>query len=100
MLANIFLTEIFIPEAGMLTITSVKITDDLKIAKVYISFLEPKLPIVDIISILKSKNKIIRHHLGLSLSLKYTPILRFYHDNTLEHVQRIDNLINKINNAD
>ena len=83
----------------MLTVSNVETTDDLKIVKVYISFLEPKIPINEILLILKSKNNIIRHLLGLELTLKYTPALRFYHDNTLEHVQRIDKLINKIHNG-
>ena len=41
-MANIFLSVIYIPEAGLLTVTNVKVTNDLKIAKIYISFLENK----------------------------------------------------------
>ena len=86
----------FIPEAGLLTVTKVALTDDLKIAKVYLSFFENKKPIVDILGILVSKHKLIRRHMGSQLTLKYIPQLRFYYDDSIEHAQRINDLIGKI----
>ena len=66
----------------------------------YLSFLENKKPTDDIIGILSEKHNRIRHHLGQKLTLKYTPQLRFYYDNTLEQVGRIDHLIEKIHKND
>ena len=99
-LANLFISEVFIPEAGLLTVTKVRVTDDLKIAKVYLSFLENKKPAEDVLDILKSKHNLIRHHVGLNIVLKYIPQLQFFHDNSLEHAQRIDDLIHKIHQDD
>ena len=99
-LANLFISDIFIPEAGLLTVTNVKISDDLKIAKVYLSFLENKKPIDEVIEIIKTKHNFIRHHVGLNIELKYIPQLRFYYDDSLEHAQRIDDLIDKIHKDD
>ena len=90
----------FIPEAGLLTVTKVTITDDLKIAKVYLSFFENKKPIEDILKILVSKHNLIRHHMGLKLTLKYIPQLQFYYDDSIYHAQRIDDLIQKIHKND
>ena len=90
----------FIPEAGLLTVTKVKVTDDLKLAKVYLSFLENKKPVDDILDILDSKHNLIRHHMGLKLTLKYTPQLKFYYDDSIYHAQRIDDLIQKIHKND
>ena len=95
-LANLFISEVFIPEAGLLTVTKVTVTDDLKIAKVYLSFLENKQPIEDVLKILKSKHNLIRHNVGLKLTLKYIPQFQFYYDDSIEHAQRIDDLIQKI----
>ena len=95
-LANLFISEVFIPEAGLLTVTKVTVTDDLKIAKVYLSFLENKKPIEDVLEILESKHNLIRHLVGLKLTLKYIPQLQFYYDDSIEHAQRIDDLIQKI----
>ena len=77
-----------------------KVTDDLKLAKVYLSFLENKKPTDDIIGILSEKHNLIRHHLGQKLTLKYIPQLRFYYDNTMEQAERIDHLLEKIHKDD
>ena len=95
-LANLFISEVFIPEAGLLTVTKVTVTDDLKIAKVYLSFLENKKPVEDVLEILESKHNLIRHNVGSKLTLKYIPQLQFYYDDSIEHAQRIDDLIQKI----
>ena len=95
-LANLFISEVFIPEAGLLTVTKVTVTDDLKIAKVYLSFLENKKPVEEVLEILESKQKHIRYNVGSKLTLKYIPQLQFYYDDSIEHAQRIDDLIQKI----
>jgi ribosome-binding factor A len=95
-LANLFISDLTIPEAGLLTVTKVTVTDDLKIAKVYFSFMENKKPVEDILEILKSKHSLIRRHVGLKLTLKYIPQLQFYYDDSIVYAQRIDDLIQKI----
>ena len=94
-LANLFISKIFIPEAGLLTVSKVEVTYDLKIAKVYLTFLENKKSIEDVLKIIKAKHNLIRHYVGLNLTLKYIPKLLFYHDDSLDHAQKIDNLIQK-----
>ena len=84
----------------MLSVTKVKVTDDLKIANVYISFLDNKKTVSELMQILISKKKIIRHYAGLELGLKYNPELRFYYDDTMKHAERIHKLINKIHDDD
>ena len=76
------------------------VTDDLKLARVYLSFLENKKPIEDILKILKAKHKIIRHYVGLKLTLKYIPQLKFYYDDSIKHAQRINDLLKMIKTDD
>ena len=95
-----FISEVFIPEAGLLTVTKVKVADDLKLAKVYLSFLANKEPVDDILKILKSKHSLIRQITGSKLTLKYIPQLQFYFDDSMENAQRINNLIQKLNKDD
>ena len=76
------------------------VTEDLKIAKIYLSFLENKLPVEDVINIFKSKHNLIRFHLGNNLALKFVPQLRFYYDDSIEHAQHIDSLLQKIHKND
>ena len=75
-------------------------TDDLKIAKIYISFLENKKTVDELILVLKDKTKLIRHYVGLKLNLKYIPELRFYHDDTMQYAEKINKLINTIHHDD
>ena len=75
-------------------------TDDMKIAKIYISFLENKKTVDELILVLKDKTKLIRHYVGLKLNLKYIPELRFYHDDTMQYAEKINKLINKIHHDD
>ena len=35
--------------------------------------------------------------MGKTLKLKYIPEIKFYHDNTLEEMEKINTLINKVN---
>ena len=76
------------------------VTEDLKIAKIYLSFLENKLPVEDVINIFKSKHNLIRFHLGNKLTLKFIPKLRFYYDDSIEHAQHIDSLLQNIRKDD
>lgn len=99
-LGNLFIAEVFISDAGLLTVTNVKVTDDLKLAKVYLSFLENKKPVNEILMILRSKNNIIRRSLGKKLSIKYIPQLQYYYDDSIEHAHNIDKLIKKIHKND
>ena len=76
------------------------VTEDLKIANIYLSFLENKLPVKDVISIFISKHNLIRFHLGNKLTLKFIPQLKFYYDDSIEHAQHIDSLLQKIHKDD
>ena len=77
-----------------------KVTEDLKIANIYLSFLENKLPAEEVIGIFISKLNQIRYHMGNKLTLKFVPQLRFYYDDSIEHAQYIDSLFQKLHKDD
>lgn len=96
-LSHIFINQFRIPEAGLLTVTSVKITKDLRICNVYISFLAPKQePLVILDHVIKNSKKI-RFCLGNKLKSKYVPELKFYYDDTLKKAEKINIIMNKVN---
>jgi ribosome-binding factor A len=53
-----------------------------------------------VIDIFKSKQNQIRFHLGNKLTLKFIPQLRFYYDDSIEHAQHIDSLLQKLHKND
>lgn len=82
---------------GLVTISKVMISPDLKIAKVYLSFLGNKDPIDVCLEKINEKKKHIRYLLAKHIVLRYMPDLMFYHDDTIEYADKIQKLLNTIN---
>lgn len=69
---------------GMVSITRVDTTGDLRYARVYISVLD-KSREKDVLKGLKSASGFLRRELGRALQLRYTPELRFIGDDSIQH---------------
>ena len=95
-LGNIFIANIQIQDAGLLTVSKVEVTSDLRLAKVFISLLNSKKPSNEVIDYIKHRRKVIRYHLGNKLNAKFVPDLRFYYDDSLKKAEIIGTLLNKI----
>lgn len=85
---------------SLVTITSVRMSPDLQIAKVYLSVIGGSVTVQDVIRILSKKAGSIRHYLGQKIRLRTVPELRFYYDDTLEKMEHIQKLIDKANTND
>ena len=95
----IFLQRIREPEFGFITITYVKVSPDLKQAKIYFSVLEKEKREL-VLDKIQNKIKFIRSELAHRISMKFTPELKFYLDDRIDYVERIENLIDKIHRED
>lgn len=95
----IFLYKLVEPELGLVTITNVKVSPDLKIAKVYISVLDREKRDM-VLSKVQAKTGFIRSELAHRIKIKFTPELRFFIDDTLDYVEKIEGLIKKIHEND
>jgi ribosome-binding factor A len=84
------------PSFGFITVTDVKMTPDLKIAKVAFSVFGSEEVRAKTMKMLEGKKSHIRGLVGSRMSLKFTPALQFFLDDTLEHVDRINTLIKQI----
>ncbi len=85
--------EIRDPRIGFITITHVKLTPDLKEARVYFSQIGSDEERAESIKGLESALGYIRRSLGQRLKLRSVPTLRFYYDDTLEYAEHIDELL-------
>ncbi len=81
---------------GLVTISNVIMTPDLKLAKIYLSFLGNKEPIDKCVEKINNKKKHIRYILAKHVVLKYMPDLIFYYDDTMEYADRMQKIFNKI----
>ena len=81
---------------GLTTVTDVKMTPDLKIARVYFSVFGGSEIQSKTMAMLDEEKSHIRGLVGSHLRLKFTPSLQFFLDDTLDHVDRINHLIKRI----
>jgi len=83
-------------QLGFVTITEVKVTDDLQHAKVYFTVYGSEQERISTEKLLKRMTAFVRYHIGQRIRLRYTPEIVFYYDETIKRAARIDELINKI----
>lgn len=95
----IFLLKLQNLDSSLVTITHVRVSADLKIAKVYVSIFE-KDRREEVFEKIKSKTKFIRSELASRITIKFVPELKFFLDDTLDYVEKIEELIKKIHEND
>jgi len=95
----IFLFELQNMDSGLITITNVRVSPDLKIAKIYVSIFENERREM-VLEKIKSKTKFIRSKLASRITIKFVPELKFFLDDTLDYVEKIEGLIKKIHEND
>jgi ribosome-binding factor A len=99
-LADVILRDLAGPGLGLITVTKVITTNDLKVCKIYFSFLANKEPADKCLEKIESRKKQIRMHLSSKLYLRFMPELLFYYDDTGEYVSKIDELLKQIHKDD
>ena len=80
---------------GMISVTMVDTTGDLRYAKVFLSVLGLRSE-KEFLAGLKSASGYLRRELGRSLDLRYTPELLFELDKSIERGSRINTILNDL----
>ena len=81
-----------VAEAGMVSVTAVDTTTDLKYAKIYVSVLD-KSASAQVLKGLKSASGYLRRELGRALNLRNTPELTFVRDDSIDKGAHILDLL-------
>ena len=81
---------------GLISVTKVKITPDLKYAKVYVSILNAKNQ-EKTLNGLKDSSGFIRTQIAKTINLRITPQLVFEIDDSIEYGMKIDSIIKELN---
>ena len=84
-----------VSQTGMVSITRVDTTGDLRYARIYISALEK-----EVLKGLKSAAGFLRRELGRSLQLRYTPELQFVADDSIQHGAHILEVLRQVEQQD
>lgn len=82
---------------AFITVTRVRVTPDLSLARVFLSFLNTQTAKEDLQSI-KNKSNEIRYKLGVRIKnqARIVPQLEFFLDDTNEYVEHMDKIFEKI----
>lgn len=80
---------------GIISVTKVSVTNDLKYCKIYVSMLGTK-DIEKALEALKSSSGFIRREIGKSVRMYFTPEIKFELDTSMEYGAHIDKIINEL----
>ena len=80
---------------GLISVTKVKVSPDLKYARVYISMINSK-STKNTLAGLKRATGFIRSRVAEKINLRVTPELVFELDDSMEYGERIDNILKEI----
>jgi ribosome-binding factor A len=94
-IALIIQREIRDPGMGFITVLGVKMSDDLKDAKVYLSIYGDEETKASTLAALKRSRSYIKFLLGKKIQMRFMPELHFVIDDTYEKAARIEEILKK-----
>ncbi len=92
-ISQMLLRDLKDPRLRGITLTGVRMTDDLRHGRVFFSHLEGQSRASQAVAGFRSAGGFIRHQVGQALGLRYTPELEFEFDPGLERAARIGALL-------
>ena len=88
------------PRVDGVSLTSVELSRDLSVARVYFSLLDPADEPQPALEGLQAASGFLRRKLGRALKVRHVPELRFQHDDSAEQGAKISQLIDRALRAD
>lgn len=95
-IAQIVGFELEDPRLTMVTVTEVRVADDLRDASVYVTVQGDEREHQQALKALEHAAPYVRRQLGFSLNLRHTPVLHFVRDTVEEKAERVDALLEEI----
>jgi ribosome-binding factor A len=95
-IAMLILQEIKDPRINLVTVTGVSLTQDLKVAHVYVSVMGDEEAKIRSLQILTNASGFMRLKVGENVRMQFTPKIIFAIDNALDEKARIDRLLKQI----
>ena len=95
-IAELLRKDIRDPRVQRVTLTAVKVSKDLRHARVYFNLLGGQDGRAEAAAGLKSASGFIRSKVAKQLKLRFVPALEFSYDDTEDEAQRIDELLKQV----
>jgi ribosome-binding factor A len=96
-LSELIVREVADPGIGLMTITHVKVTPDLQIARVYYTLMGDEKARRETQKALQRATPFLRRHIGRTLRLKRVPELEFFFDESVQRGDRIEQILQQLN---
>ena len=96
-ISEILLKNISISNKGLVTITKVSMSRDLRYAKIFFSHIGTGMSSEDLEKKLNQNKRKIRYYMGNNLETQYVPEINFKFDTKYDKSNRIENLLHKVN---
>ena len=100
LVAEVLRTQVKDPRVGMITITSARITADLRDATVFYTVLGDAAAMAGTAAALDSAKGLVRSTVGRALGLRHSPTLAFVPDEVPDHARHIDELLDAARESD
>lgn len=98
-IAQIVGYELDDPRLRMVTVTDVRVSENLRDARVYVTVVGDEAEHEAALSALRHAAPYVRKQLGLALSLRHTPELHFVRDTVEEKGARVDQLLEELKHS-
>ena len=98
--SQIILQELHNTQFGFITITKVKVSDDIRHAKIYFSVLGDDEKKNKVPGTLEKAKGLIRREIGHRIKIRFVPTIEFFYDDSAEYAEHIEMLLNKIKHED
>ncbi len=82
--------------AGMISVTDVELTQDLSVARIYVSVLAPAPEADRVLAALAHSTGFVRRELAPRLGLREVPEIRFLLDTSIQHGARVEELLRRL----
>ena len=99
-LGTIFQRTYSINTHGLVTITEVHMSPDLRVAKVFVSIFSDETRKKRTMELIEQSKPSIRAALGHAVKLRFVPEIIFYNDETLDRAFKLENIFNEIHEHD
>jgi ribosome-binding factor A len=100
-ISKIIFSHLNVEELKFCSVNNVKMSPDLSVATIYFTSIRSKPEeIEEMVRLFRHNNKTIRMNIPKYVSLRIVPELRFFYDDTLDNVYRIEELLNSVKKND
>ncbi|MER3430714.1 MAG: 30S ribosome-binding factor RbfA [Blastocatellia bacterium] len=88
------------PRLEAVTVTDVKVADDLRNAKVYVLIQGSEREAIAAMEALRHASVFVRRQVALNLSIRHVPVLHFARDTAEENAARVNELLEKLRQSE